>query len=257
MVGGRVLAYTLPSIFLPLTGCLLCPPSLPCPAGTPIMIGGGVLAYTLLGIDFEERSGRCAFLILDPHYTGAEDIKKIHAGGFGGGGGWVRGWAGAVGGRTGGRLAGSWPGSWLPGRMLQGAFWQRARHTHSERPCPAVALCFLPAQASGWPGSSRGTRRRRGATSLRPAHFTTCSAPSAPPQSRVHHPLYVQCKGAAAALRWRPCRLPALAVMLSCHCWHAISYLHPVQPVHRWRTVAVRLCEIPQARSSVRVGGYI
>jgi hypothetical protein len=49
------------------------------------MIGGGVLAYTLLGIDFEERSGRCAFLILDPHYTGAEDIKKIHAGGWVGG----------------------------------------------------------------------------------------------------------------------------------------------------------------------------
>ncbi|KAL4446803.1 hypothetical protein ABPG77_008047 [Micractinium sp. CCAP 211/92] len=48
--------------------------------GTPIMIGGGVLAYTLLGIDFDERTGRCAFLILDPHYTGGEDLKKIHAG---------------------------------------------------------------------------------------------------------------------------------------------------------------------------------
>ena len=44
------------------------------------MIGGGVLAYTLLGIDFDERSGRAAFLILDPHYTGAEDPKKVHAG---------------------------------------------------------------------------------------------------------------------------------------------------------------------------------
>lgn len=44
------------------------------------MIGGGVLAYTLLGIDFDERTGRCAFLILDPHYTGGEDLKKIHAG---------------------------------------------------------------------------------------------------------------------------------------------------------------------------------
>lgn len=49
-------------------------------AGTPIMIGGGVLAYTLLGIDYDERTGRCAFLILDPHFTGAEDLKKIHAG---------------------------------------------------------------------------------------------------------------------------------------------------------------------------------
>ena len=45
------------------------------------MIGGGVLAYTLLGVDFDERSGRCAFLILDPHYTGGEDVKKVHAGG--------------------------------------------------------------------------------------------------------------------------------------------------------------------------------
>jgi hypothetical protein len=44
------------------------------------MIGGGVLAYTLLGIEFEERSGRCAFLILDPHYTGGEDLKKVHSG---------------------------------------------------------------------------------------------------------------------------------------------------------------------------------
>ncbi|GAB4815562.1 hypothetical protein N2152v2_002608 [Parachlorella kessleri] len=48
--------------------------------GTPIMIGGGVLAYTLLGIDFNERTGDCAFLILDPHYTGPEDLKQIQAG---------------------------------------------------------------------------------------------------------------------------------------------------------------------------------
>lgn len=45
--------------------------------GTPIMIGGGVLAYTLLGVDFNEANGDCAFLILDPHYTGSDDIKKI------------------------------------------------------------------------------------------------------------------------------------------------------------------------------------
>ena len=50
------------------------------------MIGGGVLAYTLLGIEHEERSGRCSFLILDPHYTGGEEVKKVHAGG------WVGGW---------------------------------------------------------------------------------------------------------------------------------------------------------------------
>ena len=38
--------------------------------GTPVMIGGGVLAYTLLGVQFDELSGDAAFLILDPHYTG-------------------------------------------------------------------------------------------------------------------------------------------------------------------------------------------
>ncbi|KAJ8553970.1 hypothetical protein K7X08_024648 [Anisodus acutangulus] len=45
--------------------------------GTPIMIGGGVLAYTLLGVDYNDASGDCAFLILDPHYTGSDDSKKI------------------------------------------------------------------------------------------------------------------------------------------------------------------------------------
>ncbi|KAK3014836.1 hypothetical protein RJ639_008763 [Escallonia herrerae] len=50
--------------------------------GTPIMIGGGVLAYTLLGVDFNESSGDCAFLILDPHYTGNDELKKIVNGGW-------------------------------------------------------------------------------------------------------------------------------------------------------------------------------
>jgi len=45
--------------------------------GTPVMIGGGVLAYTLLGIDWNELTGDIRFLILDPHYTGAEDLKLI------------------------------------------------------------------------------------------------------------------------------------------------------------------------------------
>lgn len=44
------------------------------------MVGGGVLAYTLLGIDYNARTGEAAFLILDPHYTGADDLKRIHAG---------------------------------------------------------------------------------------------------------------------------------------------------------------------------------
>lgn len=50
--------------------------------GTPIMIGGGVLAYTLLGVDYNEASEDCAFLILDPHYTGNDDHKKIVNGGW-------------------------------------------------------------------------------------------------------------------------------------------------------------------------------
>ncbi|OVA20526.1 Peptidase C78 [Macleaya cordata] len=50
--------------------------------GTPVMIGGGVLAYTLLGVDYNDASGDCAFLILDPHYTGGDDLKKIVNGGW-------------------------------------------------------------------------------------------------------------------------------------------------------------------------------
>ncbi|XP_022098880.1 ufm1-specific protease 2-like [Acanthaster planci] len=45
--------------------------------GTPIMIGGGVLAHTILGVDFSESSGDIKFLILDPHYTGSEDLKVV------------------------------------------------------------------------------------------------------------------------------------------------------------------------------------
>ena len=45
--------------------------------GTPVMIGGGVLAYTLLGVDWNERTGETAFLILDPHYIGADDVASV------------------------------------------------------------------------------------------------------------------------------------------------------------------------------------
>ncbi|MFH4982330.1 hypothetical protein AB6A40_009039 [Gnathostoma spinigerum] len=45
--------------------------------GTPIMIGGGQLAHTILGIDFNENSGDCTYLVLDPHYTGGEDISVV------------------------------------------------------------------------------------------------------------------------------------------------------------------------------------
>lgn len=45
--------------------------------GTPVMIGGGVLAYTLLGVDYNEATNDIKFLILDPHYIGAENLKAI------------------------------------------------------------------------------------------------------------------------------------------------------------------------------------
>ena len=44
---------------------------------TPVMIGGGVLAHTIIGLDFNEKSGDVGYLILDPHYTGAEDLNAI------------------------------------------------------------------------------------------------------------------------------------------------------------------------------------
>ncbi|KAK2865552.1 hypothetical protein Q7C36_001608 [Tachysurus vachellii] len=45
--------------------------------GTPVMIGGGVLAHTILGVAWSETSGQIRFLILDPHYTGGEDLQTI------------------------------------------------------------------------------------------------------------------------------------------------------------------------------------
>jgi len=45
--------------------------------GTPVMIGGGELAFTLLGVDFNDRTGEIRFLIMDPHYTGSDDLSMI------------------------------------------------------------------------------------------------------------------------------------------------------------------------------------
>ncbi|XP_054712653.1 ufm1-specific protease 2-like [Uloborus diversus] len=50
--------------------------------GTPVMIGGGVLAHTILGVHFNEHTGDLKFLILDPHYTGGEDIHIIQSKGW-------------------------------------------------------------------------------------------------------------------------------------------------------------------------------
>jgi len=42
------------------------------------MIGGGVLAYTLLGLaENIESPEKSEFLILDPHYKGKEEMKTI------------------------------------------------------------------------------------------------------------------------------------------------------------------------------------
>ena len=34
--------------------------------------GGGVLAHTILGVDFNEETGDARWLILDPHFTGSD-----------------------------------------------------------------------------------------------------------------------------------------------------------------------------------------
>jgi Ufm1-specific protease 2 len=45
--------------------------------GTPVMIGGSSYAHTIVGIDFNEMTGQVRYLIVDPHYTGVDDIKVI------------------------------------------------------------------------------------------------------------------------------------------------------------------------------------
>lgn len=46
--------------------------------GTPIMIGGGVLAYTMLGVNIHpEKPEESQFLILDPHFKGPDDPKQV------------------------------------------------------------------------------------------------------------------------------------------------------------------------------------
>lgn len=45
--------------------------------GTPVMIGGGVLAHTILGVDYNSQTNELKFLILDPHYTGSDDDVNV------------------------------------------------------------------------------------------------------------------------------------------------------------------------------------
>ncbi|CAG4940927.1 unnamed protein product [Colias eurytheme] len=50
--------------------------------GSPIMIGGGVLAHTIIGVEYNEDKNETRYLILDPHYTGADDIQTVIAKGW-------------------------------------------------------------------------------------------------------------------------------------------------------------------------------
>lgn len=45
--------------------------------GLLCVAGGGVLAHTILGVAWSETTGQIRFLILDPHYTGGEDLQVI------------------------------------------------------------------------------------------------------------------------------------------------------------------------------------
>lgn len=47
--------------------------------GTPIMIGGGNLAFTLLGVAHNTATGEVKFLILDPHYIGPHNMQAIQS----------------------------------------------------------------------------------------------------------------------------------------------------------------------------------
>ncbi|EGD75480.1 Ufm1-specific protease 2 [Salpingoeca rosetta] len=50
--------------------------------GSPVMIGGSNLAHTIIGIDWQEQLGRVRWLVLDPHYTGKDDLGVIHKQGW-------------------------------------------------------------------------------------------------------------------------------------------------------------------------------
>lgn len=41
------------------------------------LLGGGVLAHTILGVCYNEQTGDIKFLVLDPHYTGKDDINVV------------------------------------------------------------------------------------------------------------------------------------------------------------------------------------
>ncbi len=40
-------------------------------------VGGASLAFTILGVSYDARTGDVAFLTLDPHYAGVDDLTII------------------------------------------------------------------------------------------------------------------------------------------------------------------------------------
>uniref|UniRef100_A0AC34F4L2 Ufm1-specific protease n=1 Tax=Panagrolaimus sp. ES5 TaxID=591445 RepID=A0AC34F4L2_9BILA len=48
--------------------------------GAPVMIGGGSYAHTILGVDYNRKTGECEYLILDPHYTGKDIVSSAISG---------------------------------------------------------------------------------------------------------------------------------------------------------------------------------
>lgn len=50
--------------------------------GSPVVVGGGVLAWTIIGVARDERTGLVKYLILDPHYEGRDDLKTIQSKGW-------------------------------------------------------------------------------------------------------------------------------------------------------------------------------
>ena len=50
--------------------------------GTPIMIGGGVLAHSIVGVVYNEHTGDVRFLIVDPHFTGSDVLKTVQSKGW-------------------------------------------------------------------------------------------------------------------------------------------------------------------------------
>jgi len=45
--------------------------------GSPVMMGVGDLAFGLVGISVDDKTGDTSYLVVDPHYTGADNIKSV------------------------------------------------------------------------------------------------------------------------------------------------------------------------------------